>query len=383
MNNFYAVNYIRETNDGRYKFILKFIKDEFKLSGYNEITLALLENLDSDFFDKLIKSYIEQPKINSKIRGFNFITFLNNFFDDIREQYGTTNQLLNNKTDWQVFYERQKEYINNSTKLANTKDVQILSDTDCKKLILEIERYILNIDMNIKKINSQINDKTNNISTNTPSYNKFISVIMCQILFEFGFTNKIIESINLAQLSLDEQEITIKTKKGEELLLKMSDKLNKLIQYYINIREKININSSNFLFLTSFGDEFSTANGYLANEKAWIILSKLFGHHQSKNVANRRIYDMLDSHIDISTISKITGRTTNYCLKIQNIYNDEKNLSDIIFSPNDTTAISFETKMVCPVCRNIITSNSDDWVLIEDEQGIKTLACSKCKGGIK
>lgn len=376
----------KENKDTKIKIFLEFLMETLDIKNDNKLENELFSSIDEDFLIESLNYYIDKQNVTAKITARNYLTNITKFFKMLSNDYNLDNPIFKNFDENSKFKEKASVIIN---RLKDTATNEIALSEDYNKINLKIEQYNSNLNNESTKIKDDIESYINiDDSCNTGYYNLLVSCIATKMLLSYGFTNKVISSLKIDDIDLE--DLTLK--RGSNYL-KIDNILLNLLKYYLNFRNIILQNTdlnTDYLLIRTNGKPILTANEQADNS----ILFRFLGKNAATKIfSHRRIFEMLKNGYDISIISDITGHSIDKCVKIQNLFREEMNMdNNVIQTSNKLYSFSFDNKnvfnidyeennfIICPNCKSKLSNSEENWVLILKEDGIKYIVCINCKG---
>ncbi|WP_207650063.1 hypothetical protein [Desulforamulus ferrireducens] len=316
------------------------------------------------------------------------LTYITQYFDMLSEKYNIKNEIFVNKELYKNFISRSKDII---SKLKESESKDIASDEQFEELNIGIENF-LKKKLSIEQIYNEINrfrDKTYiNKKIYFKMYNRFVSSITTKLVLKFALDNITITSLEVNCLDLKNKVINVKGFK-----LPLDSELTELLTKYLEIREYVlNLQSKiqNVLFIKPDGEPYITVSNNKEKPdctRLFKIMNDILHNVATDLFASRRILEMLDKGIDISTVANLSGRSTDKCIELQRNYlSDAGERLQQFFKEEETGVLineNYKKKAVmkCLFCGKDVKPISEEWVLVQfKEDGPKHLACRECKG---
>jgi len=356
-----------------------------------------VDKFDNEYFaclndEDLIQSleyYISRNKVTGQVTARNYITYIEQFFKTLSDEYGIRNEIFTN-------IDLKNEFMSKSSKiistLKKTESKDSASDEQYEKLCSGIEDFLTKLNENdlydeISKIRNEIED--GNVKYGK-LYNRFVSILPIKLVMKFALSN-------LTLISLDIEDVDMKRKvlKVNGFELGLDEELTSIFDMYLKIRDYIlelySIKESK-LFIKHNGEPFIKKTIDRKNKTEYAaffkILKEIIGTQSADLFAGRRILEMLDKGIDISTIERLSGRSTDKCIELQSnsLKNDDINQRLIQFFDADNTV---DKKIIpkkrghltCPFCGQERSPICDDWIIVQfDYDGPKYITCRNCGG---
>jgi hypothetical protein len=379
----------KETNSKR-KVFIEYLFLKYGISSD-------VDKFDNEYFaclndDDLIQSleyYISRNKVTGQITARNYITYIEQFFKTLSDEYGIRNEIFTN-------IDLKNEFVSKSNKiistLKKTESKNSASDEQYEKLCSGIEDFLSKLNENdlygeIGKIKNEIED--GNVRYGKLYY-RFVSVLPIMLVMKFALSN-------LTLISLDIEDVDMKRKvlKVNGFELGLDERLTYLFSIYLKIRdyilEQYSIQESK-LFIKHNGEPFIKKTIERKNKTEYAaffkILKDIIGTHSADLFAGRRILEMLDKGIDISTVAKLSGKSTRKCIELQSnsLKNEDINQRLIqLFDADNTVNKKIIPKkrghLTCPFCGKERPPICEDWILVQfDNDGPKYITCRNCGG---
>ena len=379
MLTFSLKEYKNENTNAKIKAFIEYLYFNYKVSDDEEF--------DNDYFmlftdDDLIKSleyYIEKNKVTAQITADNYISAIKKFFKLLSEKYNIKNDIFINIDLNSIFTLKSKKIIST---LEETVSKDYASNDQYQELISYIDDYLKNLDEqsifdDIKMCKE--NSESKKSKHYTGDYYKFVSILSLKMIMKLALGNRIAVLLELNDFDFELNCLHIKN-----FILPLDDELLILIKKYIKIREyildiykkqesKLFIKHNGDLFIKDINDSKSQPE-YGAFFR---ILNDIMDNHAAELFSARRIMEMLDYGLDVSTIAQINDCSPNKIIKLQNkLYLEDdinRNLENF-FNIN-------EKYIRCPFCNKVAEATSNKWVLVQFPNNEKKyLSCRGCKG---
>ena len=224
----------------------------------------------------------------------------------------------------------------------------------------------------------------------TGDYYKFISILSTKLIMKYALGNKMVVLLELKDFDLKLNCLYIKN-----FVLQLDDEIINIIQEYLKIREyilniydkqesKMFIKHNGEIFIKDINNPKSTPE-YGAFFR---IMNEIINTCSAELLSTRRILEMIDYGIDISTIAKINDCSTNKIISLQSKSHEEDDINQKLsafyksgIKNDEKIFINKKGFLKCPFCNKEVKAISDEWVLVQfnkDEE--KHLACRKCRG---
>lgn len=362
---------------------------ELNITNYQSFENSYFEIIDEELLVASLNYYIRRQNANAKITAKNYISNITKFFNMLADDYGLTNQIFKDKDKYEQLKNKASEIID---KLNDKAKKEIASENDYNLLNEKINLYCKTVDKEKKYIELELQKSYETSSNRADKYIFLVSCITTKMVLLYGMKNK-----EILNLKIDDIDIQTNTIKVSKYFLIIDEKLNNLIEVYLECRNLIlllnNIKNDNF-FINHKGKLFVNSDGNLDADKFFRIVKHTFENVSIDPFSNRRKMEMIRLGQDICTISEKTGSSIASCEVIQRIFNEEVNAdSNIYDSIEEIKPFSFDKSdeneemvttdyMICPNCHSHITPAESDWVLLLKDNGIKYLVCKNCKGVI-
>jgi hypothetical protein len=373
----------KDTNTKR-KVFFEFLYELFGLSkdcGEFDNENFILLNED-DLMDSL-RYYISKNSVTAQGTAKNYITYIEQFFVMLSDEYNIKNEIFINKDLYNKFIARTKEI---TSKLKTTENKGSASDKQYEELNNGIDDFLKNISEH--DIYDEINKLYEREMKHAKNYHRFVSVIPIKLIMKFALSNLTVISLEINALDMENHILDIK----DGIKLPLDEELIQLFEVYLRIRKYV-LNLShkqdeNKLFVKYNGESYITSNDNKDYSSFFMIMSDYINTQSADLFATRTILNMLDKGLDIYTISKVVGIPDKKCMKLQENSNKDDDINIKLQSYFTNALLPVEKKVVkkkgyfdCPFCGKSVKAISDDWVLVQFENGdTKYLACKECRG---
>lgn len=387
MSEFSLKKYKKTCDNTKVRVFIKYLYEKYGNSDSEDFDNKYFTQVDEEDMIESLRYYISKNGVTAQVTADNYITFTKDFFIKVlSSEYGIKNSLFINNDLLNHYVARAKEEIISRLKKSESK----VSAND--------EQY--------EKLNNYINDYSNSLSFNdiydelqklrygnlsyAKIYHRFVSIMPVKLVMKFALANKTIISLELKDLDMINNVIIVNGFK-----LPLDDELINLFELYLRIRQIVLHQQSkeeSKLFIKPNGEPYITVSkdsnrDYDTDYASFFKIMKDCINTVSADLfASRRILEMLDRGVDISTVAKLSGRTNekfselqkNYSSdtgdRLQRFFNDDINIHKKLI-------IKKKGYLKCPFCGNEVEAISEEWVLVQFEyDGIKYLACRECKG---
>lgn len=375
-----------EVTNTKIKVFIEFLYKKYGVSPDTEkFDNEYFQLFNDDDFIESLRYYIEKNGITAQVTASNYIGYIRDFFKMLSEKYEITNETFTNIKLYEKLLIKSKEIINI---LNETESKDIATDEQYEKLNYCISSFLDNLIIN--DIYNEITRLKTGELKKVRLYSRFVSCISIKLIMQFA-----LGSLATALLEIDNLDISTNSLKVNGFKLPLTDELISLFNDYLKIREYIlklcSIDESK-LFIKHNGRLFVKENKHSKNfpdySQFFMIVGDAIDSHASELFADRRILEMLNKGIDVPTISKLSGKSEEKCIKLQRTINNtdeiEKKLQ--IFFDNkiniENTIIPKKKNYIrCPVCNKEVHAISDELVLVQYENNPrKYLACKNCRG---
>jgi hypothetical protein len=386
MLDFNLKEYQKNNNNTKIKVFIEYLYLNYGVSTNSE-------KFDNEYFslftdDDLIESlkyYIAKNGITAQVTASNYVTYIRDFFKLLSEDYGIKNDTFVNVNLYEQLLLKSKGVISN---LKKSDSKYIASDEQYEMLNCGINDYLDNL--NTSEIFEEIVKFKNREVKKIKFYNRFVSIIAVKLIMKFALGSQTTISLELNSLDIINNIIIINGFK-----LQLDEELNQLLEKYLKIREYVvNLYSieENKLFIKPNGDPYVKNRinriNYPEYSSFFIILKDKINTNAADLFTARRILEMLDKGIDVSTISKLSDKSIEKCIELQTANTSEEDvdrklqvfLYDYILT-NRKIITKKKGYLKCPFCGNDVKAISEEWVLVQFENdSIKHLACKNCRG---
>jgi integrase len=383
MYSFKLSEYKKENTNTKIKVLIEFLYERFGTSAdsedFDNIYFSLFN--DNDLIQSL-EYYIDKNKVTAQITASNYIHYITSFFKMLSEKYNIENDMFINIEQNKQLIAKSKEII---SKLRKTVSKDNASDEQYEDLVSGIEDFLNNF--NINDLYDEI-IKCKNSNKYTKLYHRFVSIIPIKLIIKFALSNLRVISLEYSDLDMGKNTLLI-----NGLQLPLDKELIELFKQYLRVREYIlNLYSKQEtkLFVKNNGEPYIKNTADRKNVPAYASFFRIMKDNikteSAELFANRRILDMLDHGIDISTIIRISEKSAEKCIELQNSNNKEDdviNKLNLFFNEDTNKKIEVKKKeyINCPICGKEVKAISDELVLVQYiTNDTKYLACKNCRG---
>lgn len=386
MPNFNLKEFKKVNTNTKVRVFIEFLYERFAVSPDSE-------EFDNDYFslfndDDLIESleyYIKKNSVTAQGTASNYITYITNFFKKLSDEYDIKNEFFVNIDQNNQLIAKSKEII---SKLKKTESKDIATDEQYEDLISGIDDFLNNL--NINDLYDEILNCKNRGNNYTKQYHRFMSIIPVKLVMKFALGNLKIISLEYSDLDMENNILRV-----NGFHLPLDEELIQLLKKYLRIREYIlNLYSKqeSKLFIKQNGEPYIKSTSDRENVPSYgsffKIMKDIIKTESAEIFAARRILEMLDRGIDISTISRISEKSLNKCIELQKSNNKEEdviNKLNLFFNENTNIDKKIVRKkkgyIKCPFCSEDVNAISDEWILVQYANSDKKyLACRKCRG---
>ncbi len=380
MSEFSLKKYRKNPKNTKEKVFIQFLYERF--GGLPTDT----EEFDNDYFTLLdeghliesLNYYISKNRVNKQSTAGDFITYTTQFFEMLSEEYDLKNEIFVNKELYKNFIIKSKEII---SKLKETENKGIASDQQYEDLNNGIEKYL-------KKFSKQaIYDEINKFRDVAYAkktiyfniYHRFVSTITIKLVMKFALSNLTLISLKTNDLDMENEVLKVKN-----FRLPLDEELMELLSTYLEIREyvlSIQSKQQSILFIKPDGEPYITISNNKEKPdctRLFKIMNDILDNVATDLFVSRRILEMLDKGLDISTVVEISGRADKKCIELQKNYlRDAGDRLQQFFKGTKKK----EVYLSCPFCGKEVKPISEEWILVQlEENGPKHLSCRECKG---
>lgn len=385
LSNFNLKEFENKNPNTKIKVFIEYLYEKYGLTTDNE-------EFDNEYFslfndDDLLESleyYIVKNGITAQVTAQNYITYITDFFKVLSHDYNIRNDFFTDmKLNEQLMYKSKK--IISKLKLSESKDYA--TDEQYEVLNNGIDKFLSNLV--IGDIYDEVDQYKNKKKKHIKLYNRFISSIAIKLIMRFALSNSTTVCLKLDNLDMINNTININ---GFEL--ELGEELTDILKKYLKVREYVlelySIESSN-LFITQDGESY--IKNYKSNKKMpdyatfFMIMGDYIGRRSGDLFSARRILEMLDNGIDISTVVKLSDKSIEKCIELQrnNSEGEVNKKLQLLFNKGKFNkkkiVINKKGYLKCPFCDNEVKAISDEWVLVQFEgNDTKFLACKECRG---
>lgn len=380
MDGFNLKEYQTKNSNTKIKVFIEFLYEKFGLSIDDQ-------SFDNDYFllfneDDLIESlnyYIYKNSVTAQITANNYVTYITDFFEMLSDKYNIRNDIFINVDRRNNFMLKVKEIV---SLLKQTENKEIASDDQYEKLNSDIDNFLSTC--NERDIIAQINDLKGKEIKTYFIYHRFVSVVAIKLVMSFALKNKTVISLNASDLDMEKKNLSV-----NGISLPLNTELLKLLEMYLRIREfilRINLIKESKLFIKHNGEPYIKETPERKNTpdygKFFLMLKESIETRSAELFAAKRILEMLNKGIDISTITKLSDWSSERCINLINSHIDEEEANERLqhFFKNKLT-VNKKGYFKCPFCGNDVRAVSNELVLVQYENDpVKYLACAICKG---
>jgi len=384
VNNFNLIDFEKKNPNTKIKVFIEYLYEKYGVKADSEEFDNEYFNLfnDNDLIESL-EYYIAQYSITAQITAQNYITYIKDFFKMLSDDYGIKNDTFINIDLYSRLLLKSKKIISR-LKLSESKDSA--TDEQYEELNNGINKFLNELVMD--DIYDEIIQVKNKKKKNVKLYNRFISSIAIKLIMKFALSNSTTVNLKLDNLDIKNNIIRINGFK-----LELNKELIEILKKYLRVREYIlNIYSieESILFIRCNGKSYR--KDYKSNKNAsdnysfFMIMNDLINTRSGDLFSSRRILEMLDKGVDISTIARLSDKSIGKCIELQKNNNeDEVNEKlNLYFNEHEFNQKKIIIKkkgyLKCPFCGDEVKAISDEWVLIQFENdNTKYLACRKCR----
>jgi len=390
--NFILSEFQKENANTKIKVFIEYLYERFGVSDSEEFDNIYFSVFSDDDLIQSLEYYIDKNKVTAQITARNYITYIKDFYDQTLSKYNIKNEIFTNIEHYNQLLVKSQKII---SKLKKTKSKDIADDDQYENLISGIEDFLKNFNIN-DLYDEILKCKNNKIKQDyVRIHHRFVSVIAVKLVMKFALANLRIVSLDYSDLDIENNVLIVD---GVQLPLnKECDKeLIDLLKTYLRIREyilKLFSRKESKLFIRHDGEPYLKSTSDRGKVASYSIFFKIMkdkiGTEAAELFANRRILEMLDDGVDISTISRISEKSINKCIELQNNNNKEEDSINKLYSFLNESA-QIDKKVIidkkwytkCPICGEEVKAISDNLILVQYENEDKTLylACKKCRG---
>lgn len=390
MSGFILQEFKNRNTNKKIKVFIQYLYEKYGVSTDSE-------EFDNEYFsllneDDLIESleyYIDKNNITAQVTASNYVTYITDFFDNtLSSEYGVNNEIFTNVYLRDKFVSKSKEII---SKLKKSESKDSATDEEYEDLNAGINKFLN--ELIIEDIYDSIDKYQKKEIKYVKMYTNFVAAIALKLIMKFALGSATTISLELSNLDMESKTICVN---GFNLCL--DEELFHLFQKYLGIREyilSIHAKQENKLFIKYNGEPYIK---YIEKTRAirkdystfFKIMNDTIGKCSADLFTTRRVLEMLDKGIEISTIAKISDMSIDKCIELQNSNNNEEDINNKLqrfFNSKKTKII--EKKVInkkngflkCPFCGKETKAVSDEWILVQFENdSTKYLACRKCEG---
>lgn len=385
MSNFDLKEFEKKNSNTKIKIFIEYLYEKYGVSADNEEFDNVYFSVFND--DDLLESleyYIVKNSITAQVTAQNYITYITDFFKMLSNNYDIKNDtFIDIKSYSQLLFKSKK--IISKLKLSESKDYA--TDEQYEILNNGIDKFLNELVMD--DIYDEIIQYKNKTKKHIKLYHRFISTISIKLIMKFALSNSATICLKLDNLDMVNKTININ---GFEL--ELDEELTEILKKYLKVRQYIlelyTIGES-ILFIKQDGKSYIKnykSNGNMPDYSSFfMIMSDLIKTRSADLFSSRRILEMLDNGIDISTIVKLSDKSIEKCIELQrnNSEGEVNKKLHLLFNKDilgeKKIIIKKKGYLKCPFCDNEVKAISDEWVLVQFENdNTKHLACRKCRG---
>lgn len=385
MSNFNLKEFENKNPNTKIKVFIEYLYEKYGVSADNE-------EFDNEYFslfndDDLLESleyYIAKNSITAQVTAQNYITYITDFFKMLSRNYDIKNDFFTDMKLYNQLISKSKKIIS-KLKLSESKDYA--TDEQYEMLNNGIDKFLN--ELVIGDIYDEILQYKNKKKKHIKLYNRFISTIAIKLIMKFALSNSTTICLKLDNLDMINNTLSI-----NGFQLELDEELTEILKKYLKVREYIlelySIEESN-LFIKHDGKSY--IKNYKSNGKMpdyasfFMIMGDSIGTRSADLFSARRILEMLDNGIDISTVIKLSDKSIEKCIELQrnNSEGEVNKKLHLLFDKGRLSKKKIITKkkgyLKCPFCDNEVKAISDEWVLVQfEDDSTKYLACRKCRG---
>lgn len=367
------------------KAFIEYLYEKCGVSDTGEFDSEYFRLLNIEDLLQSLEYYISKGKVTGQGTAQNYIKNITDFFDMLKNDYDINNDIFTDVYMNNKFLAESKKII---CKLKGTESKNAATDEQFETLNNGINDLLQNL--KIDDIYDEITQLKNKEIKYVKKYSRFVSIIPVKLIMKFALGNSTTISLEVESIDIENEIINVNGFK-----LNLDKELVELFKTYLKIREyilKLYSLTESKLFVESNGRPFIRDSKKIKNFPYYSSFFKIMDdtiHTQAAELfAARRILEMLNEGIDISTISKLSDSSIETCVKLQrsNVNDDEANekLQQFLYDDgNIGKKISINKKgyLKCPFCGREVKAISDEWILVQlEDNGKKYLSCRECKG---
>lgn len=385
MSSFNLKEYQQKNINTKKKVFIEYLYEKYGVSDSGEFDNEYFFLFNDEDLLESLKNYISKNHIKSQVTAQNYITYITDFFKMLNTKYHIKNDTFTDINLYNQLISKSKKII---CKLKETESKNAASEEQFETLNSFISDFLDKLV--ISDIYDEITKVKDGNKKNIKIYNRFVSIIPIKLIMKFALGNLTTISLEVRNLDIENETISINGFK-----LGLDKELVELFKIYLKIRNYIlklySLNESK-LFIEHDGRPFIRNSPNRENFPYYSAFFKIMDdaiHTKSAELfAARRILEMFNGGIDISTIAKLSDMSIGKCIELQRstIDNDEvdKKLQQFFYNDeNIRKKIIIKKKgyLKCPFCGHEAKAISDEWILVQfKNSGKKYLACRKCKG---
>lgn len=385
MSEFSLKEYRKNPKNTKEKVFIQFLYERFGglPTDSEEFDNKYFTLLDEGHLIESLEYYISRNRVTKQSTADSYITYISQFFDMLSNDYYIKSEIFQNKEVNRNFITKSKEII---AKLREAESKGVADDQQYEDLNNHIDKYLKTL--SIQDIYDEIN-KFKDVAYNEKTiyfniYHRFVSIITIKLVMKFALSNLTITSLKTTNLDMENKVLKVKIFK-----LPLDKELIELLTNYLEIREYVlNIQSKqqNILFIKPDGEPYITISNKPDCTRLFKIMNDELGNVATDLFVSRRILEMLDKGLDISSVIELSERSDKKCIELQKNYlSDAGDRLQHFFKEEDIDVIN-EPKnkkgyLNCPFCGKEVKPISEEWILVQlNENGSKHLSCRECKG---
>ncbi|RPF48277.1 hypothetical protein EDD70_1092 [Hydrogenoanaerobacterium saccharovorans] len=353
------------------KVFTEFFCSEFTIKAQDDnIDVRHFQDMDIDFIIKSLGNYIVVNNVRAQNTADTYVKAVYELLEYISDKYGATNAIFTNMRKNKEFSDRTKEV---TSQLRATISKDIATDDDYESLVNCVESFLQENDNIELKLNEEIDLFISGERKNLRIFTSFLSILAAICVMVYALKYNVITELKSKDIDIIDRKIKIN---GISLPLNME--LEQLLKIYMPIRTKLinfhRVNTDSLFIKYKTGqqlikDDFSYTFQYIRNN---------LNGFKSEEFSSRRILEMLDRGIDISSISQLTGFDIKRCAEIQANNSTTDILIEFLSGKKDINSSQF---MSCPFCGTRKKANIENWIIVKFEgDDNKYVACKGCKG---
>lgn len=385
MSSFNLKNYQEKNINTKIKVFIEYLYEKYGVYDSEEFDNEYFCLFNDEDLIESLENYISKNHVTAQGTAQNYLTYITDFFKMLNDKHGIKNDTFTDVYLYNQLISKSKKVI---YKLKETESKSAATDEQFEVLNSGISDFLDKLVIN--DIYDEITKIKNGDIKKVKIYNRFVSIISIKLIMKFALGNSTTISLVLESLDIENETISLNGFK-----LGLDKELVELFKIYLKIRDYIlklySLNQSK-LFIQIDGEPYirDTPNrkNFPYYYSFFMIMDDTIHTRSAELFASRRILEMLNEGIDISTIAKLSDMSIEKCIALQRSSSNDDEINEKLqqFFYNDENIrkkiiIKKKGYLKCPFCGHEAKAISDEWILVQFENDDKKyLACRKCKG---